>query len=186
MDFLIREIRKERMGEPLDVQLKQNKEFMENRKQYHNMSEVLQEKLGKDEEDRDFLIHFDEMVGEYSSSYGETAYTLGFHDGLNLGLEHGKYRKGKKAEEISALSVEDMTQLIYILDAYKSLNKSLLGEETTLGFHEGILGTLGRIYKIIGNHIPEEMRMGEYLEQDEILSDLSLEPEERAKRLFGK
>lgn len=186
MEFSVREISKERMGEPLDAQLKQHKEFMEIRKQYHNLSEVLQEKLGKDGENREFLIHFDEVVGEYSSSYGENAYTLGFHDGMDLGVEHGRYLERKKSENKGDFSLEDMTQLIYVLDAYKSLNKSLLGDEMVLSFQEGYLGALGRIYKVIGNHISEELRVGESSGGGMILSDVSLEPEERAKRLLGK
>lgn len=34
-------------------------------------------------------MKLDDAVGEYSGYYGEVAYVLGFHDGLEIGIEHG-------------------------------------------------------------------------------------------------
>ena len=34
------------------------------------------------------LLKLDEAVGDYSASYGDAAYSLGFHDGMEVGLEH--------------------------------------------------------------------------------------------------
>lgn len=179
MEYSIKEMGKKRMWEVLESYVKTDREFQKKTEQYHSMMVKLQKKLDMSEEDnRKFL----ECLSNCNNFYGESAYTLGFYDGLDLGLEHGRHDTGYKT---SNFSVEDMTELIYIHDAYKALNKSVLGEEMILGFHEGILGTLGRIYKVIGNHVSEELNEGDYPKEHEILADTSLEPEERAKQLLG-
>jgi len=126
-------------------------------------------------------------VGEYSASYGDTAYTLGFHDGMEVAQEHNEIAgMGRKKEKLSGFSVEDMANLIYVLDAYKELNAFLYGVEMALGFDEGILGKMGRIYKIINNHIAPKFQKGETGEEEKILSDTSLEPRERARLLMSE
>ncbi len=126
-------------------------------------------------------------MGEYSASYGDTAYTLGFHDGMEVAREHNEIAgMGRKKEKLSGFSVEDMANLIYVLDAYKELNAFLYGVEMALGFDEGILGKMGRIYKIINNHIAPKFQKGETGEEEKILSDTSLEPRERARLLMSE
>lgn len=83
-------------------------------------------------------------------------------------------------KEENRLSIKTMADLIRIHDAYKALNKALFGTEMTLLFHEGYIGALGRIYKVIGNHTTENMKSV----STQILADTSIEPEMRAKMLL--
>lgn len=55
-----------------------------------------------------------------------------------------------------------------------------------LGFEEGILGELGRIYHILGNHVPGNGKDGAFSEEEKILMDTSIKPEERARMLVTK
>ncbi len=80
----------------------------------------------------------------------------------------------------TGLSTQDMIELIYILDAYKALNTALFGDEVSLMEYEGYMGALGRIYRVIDNNIPLNMKTV----ANEILTDTSIEPEKRAKVLL--
>lgn len=80
----------------------------------------------------------------------------------------------------SGLSLQDMTDLIRIHDAYKALNMALFGGEMSLMYYEGYMGALGRIYEVIDNHVLESMKPV----STEILANTSMEPEKRAKMLL--
>lgn len=80
----------ERMGKPLDARLWEDKEYMDSRKRYHNLMENMKKTLGDSQEGLHLVLELDEIFGEYSGNYGEVAYIHGFHDGLEIGLEHGK------------------------------------------------------------------------------------------------
>lgn len=82
------------------------------------------------------------------------------------------------------MTKQDMADLIRIRDAYESMNKSLLGKEVALLFHEGYLGELGRIFQVIDRNVSDKCK------QDDdgpikILDTVSLTPEERAKLVLG-
>ena len=79
-----------RMGKPLDSRLWNDKDYMESRERYHSRIEQVKEKLGGSQDGLDLVLKLDEAVGEYSGNCGEAAYIFGFHDGLEIGLEHGK------------------------------------------------------------------------------------------------
>lgn len=49
------------------------------------------------------LLELDEIVGEYSGDYGESAYVLGFHDGMEIGLEHGKQYGGESRLKVTGM-----------------------------------------------------------------------------------
>lgn len=78
------------------------------------------------------------------------------------------------------MTEQDMTELIYIHDAYKALNIALFGAEMALRFNEGYIGTLGRIYQVIDNNVSENMKSV----STQILADTSIKPEMRAKMLL--
>ncbi len=80
----------ERLGDPLEEQLWKNKAYMESRKLYHDQKERLKEKLSSSKEGIQLLLDMDDSVSLYSGRYGEMAYILGFHDGLEIGLKHGR------------------------------------------------------------------------------------------------
>lgn len=75
-------------GKPMNELLKQNEEYKNSRDKYHSLLQQLRERLGSQSEDDGLCLKLDEAVGEYSASYGDTAYTLGFHDGMEVEREH--------------------------------------------------------------------------------------------------
>ncbi len=82
--------------------------------------ELVKQQLSNNGKNDDLFLQLDEAVGEYSASYGDTAYTLGFHDGMEVEQEHKEIvRMSRQEEKLSGFSLEDMANLIYVLDAYK-------------------------------------------------------------------
>lgn len=82
------------------------------------------------------------------------------------------------------MDLQDMTDLIFVRDAYKAMNKSLHGEEMAFGFHEGYLGAMGRIFRVIEQNMPEKWRQDDN-NAIRILDAISLHPEERARLLLA-
>lgn len=173
-----------RSGKPMNELLKQNEEYKDSRDKYHKLLQRVRECLGSKGQDDGLCLELDEAVGEYSASYGDTAYTLGFHDGMELEQEHKEIVRMDGQGERN-LSIEDMENLIYVFDAYKELNAFLHGTEMMFRFDEGVLGRMGRIYKVINNHLAFRFQQGEIGEKEKILLDTSLEPEVRAKLLMA-
>lgn len=166
--------------------LKQNEEYKNSWEKYHKLLQQVRDCISSIGQNDGLFLQLDEAVGEYSASYGDTAYTLGFHDGMEVEKEHKEIvRMSRQEEKLSGFSLEDMATLIYVLDAYKELNAFLYGTEMMLRFDEGILGRMGRIYKVINNHIALRFQQGEMDEKEKILLDTSLEPELRAKLLMA-
>lgn len=81
------------------------------------------------------------------------------------------------------MALQDMTDLIYARDAYREMSKSLHGEEMALGFHEGYLGALGRIFRVIERNMSEKWRQDDN-SAIRILDAISLTPKERARILL--
>ena len=84
------------------------------------------------------------------------------------------------------ISVNDMAGLVYVYDAYITINKALFGEAVFLGFHEGNFGAISRIFNVIERNVIEELKKDDYKKTWDILDDFSLKPEERVKKLFGE
>lgn len=91
-----------------------------------------------------------------------------------------------ETKEPAGIDLEDMIHLVYIMDAYRQLNITCCGEEIMMGFNEGCIGTLSRIYKVIEHNACASMRKDDFKKGDKILLDNSLTPEQRAKKLLGK
>ena len=83
------------------------------------------------------------------------------------------------------LNVKDMTDLLYIHDACDKLNTAMLGKETFLGYHQGILGALSRVHGVIERNAREELKKNDYKRVWEIAQDTSLTMEQRAEMLLG-
>lgn len=81
------------------------------------------------------------------------------------------------------MNLQDMADLICIRDAYRSMNKLLHGEEIAFGFHEGCIGALGRVCRIIGRNVSVKWKKDDDGAM-EILDDISLTPEKRAEMLL--
>ncbi len=91
-----------------------------------------------------------------------------------------------ETKEPAGIDLEDMVHLVYIMDAYRQLNITCCGEEIMMGFNEGCIGALSRIYRVIEHNTCTELRQNDFAEGDEVLLDISLSPEERAKKLLRK
>lgn len=81
------------------------------------------------------------------------------------------------------MDVQDMADLIYIRDAYRAMNKLLHGEEIAFGFHEGCIGALGRVCRIISKNVSHKWKKDDDGAMG-ILDDISLAPEKRAEILL--
>jgi len=81
------------------------------------------------------------------------------------------------------MDVQDMADMIYIRDAYRAMNKLLHGEEIAFGFHEGCIGALGRVCRVIGKNVSPKWKMDDDGAM-RILDDISLAPEKRAEILL--
>jgi len=84
------------------------------------------------------------------------------------------------------ISIKDMADLVYVYDAYITINKVLFGETVFLGFNEGNFGAISRIFNVIERNVDDGLKKDDYKRTWEILDDFSLEPEERAKKLLGR
>ncbi len=84
------------------------------------------------------------------------------------------------------ISVKDMADLVYVYDAYITINKALFGDAMLLGFHEGNFGTISRIFNVIERNVADGLKKDDYKAAWEILDDTSIPPEERAKKLLGE
>lgn len=82
------------------------------------------------------------------------------------------------------VSVKDMADMIYIRDAYDSLNNSLFGVGMIVGFHEGNMGAISRIHNLIERNAAEELKKNDCEEVWKIADDTSKTAEERAEMLL--
>ena len=171
MENLMKDIVASRMSGQLECHLEKDEEFKKCKKSFLLLFDKLQKKLDGNKKENKLLDEMNKAMNDYICKYGEAAYCLGFHDGM---------------EELPCIGVEDMTHLIYIMDAYRELNIAFCGEEMMLGFDEGCIGALSRIYKVIAHNVCAEMRENDFAKEDEILLDTLLTPEERAEKLLGK
>lgn len=83
------------------------------------------------------------------------------------------------------LDVRDMTELIYVHDAYNILNTTLLGKGMVVGFHEGVLGAFSRVHAVIQRNAAPNLQKDDCESVWEIVNNTSLTPEQRAKLLVG-
>jgi len=84
------------------------------------------------------------------------------------------------------MSVKDMADLVYVYDAYITINKALFGDAVLLGFYEGNFGAISRIFNVIERNVTDRLKKDDYKETWEILDNTLMSPEERAKRLLGE
>lgn len=82
------------------------------------------------------------------------------------------------------ISVQDMTELLYIHDAYDELNRALFGNEIMLGLQEGNFGSLSRVHNLIERNAAEKLKKNDGKDIWEIAENKSISPEERAKILL--
>ncbi|MCI8339422.1 MAG: hypothetical protein HFH62_12240 [Lachnospiraceae bacterium] len=82
------------------------------------------------------------------------------------------------------LDLKDMTELLYIHDAFDKLNTILLGTELLVCTDEGILGAFSRIHAVIERNISTTFKESDCQDIWKVADNTSLTPEQRAKILL--
>lgn len=181
MDVISEEFIFARTGEPLETRLKNSDSFWRQMKSLHEAAKEFTRDSVKSDECWKAFDRLEDEWSKYNIRYGEESYRLGFEDGVQLASEREIRAKG------SVLDGKDMAHLVSIYDAVKKLNKLLLGEWEIHGRDGGVLEELDRVCDVIEHGVCAEIRLrGEdemYERLADILDNLELAPEERAKRL---
>lgn len=117
----------------------------------------------------------------------EIAYESGFCDGVGTDVTYGGCEKKDNEcvnmeRESHTISVEDMTHLLMVYEAYQKLIITLIGNEVVLRYDEGCLGAMTKVLSVIENNASGKLKEEDI---DEILLDHSLESEEKARKLLG-
>jgi len=182
MENIPEKIVKTRMTEPLEMELRKRGVIQNQQVKMKEAMDRWNKGLEITEERLEAYIRVEDAVNRYCYIYGETAYRLGYSDGTLAGME--KSTDGKK----SVLSLGDMTSLIYMYDAIKQLNITMLGNVEVHQRENGVFGALDRIYEIILNGVCAEIALSDENEQYvfSVLDKDTGEPEKRARELLGK
>ena len=160
-----------RNGEPLEEELR-TREFNQNEQaQLNDAIEKFIRTIKMSPEQKQAYEYMEEAYLKYICAYGEIAFSLGYSDGVEAGME-------KKADGKSTiLSVKDMAYLVAAYDAIKELHYK----------DKGILGALQCILDVIDNGMSTRRKL---LEEEKtemtgrILNDDSRTPVERATTLL--
>lgn len=160
-----------RNGEPLEEELR-TRGFNQNEEaQLNDAIEKFIRTIKMSPEQKQAYEYMEEAYLKYICAYGEIAFSLGYSDGVEAGME-------KKADGKSTiLSVKDMAYLVAAYDAIKELHYK----------DKGILGALQCILDVIDNGMSTRRKL---LEEEKtemtgrILNDDSRTPVERATTLL--
>lgn len=176
---LKKEIVEFRTGEPLEDELQNRGIHQTEQARLIQVIDEFSNCIEMTEELRQKFEYLEEAQILYDIAYGETAYSLGYSDGIEVGVEKGIDGKN------TILSVKDMANLIIAYDAIRKMNKSLLGGFELCKKEERILEC---IFDVIDNGIAIEYKLlGEegLAKVVSILNDNTLTPEKRAKKLLA-
>lgn len=177
------EIVNARTGEPLEDELR-NRGI--NKREQVEVGKAVKEFTDSVEmtpESKDKFEHLREMQTLYDIAYEKTAYSLGYSDGVEVGIEKGA--DGKH----TILSVEDMSYMVTAYDAIKEINKTLLGKFELHYKPKGTLGALECILDVIGHRMTAQYRLLSDEDTPKVENKLNNDtrtPEQRAKILLGK
>ena len=172
-----------RTGEPLEDELRNRGILKKEQGEVGQAIEEFTDSVKMTPESKDKFEHFREVQTLYDIAYGQTAYSLGYSDGVEAGMEKGA--DGKQ----TILSVEDMSYMVMAYDAIKKINETLLGTFEPHNGAKGALGALECILDVIDHGITTEYRLlsdEDTLKVENILNNDTLTPEQRAKILLGK
>lgn len=177
------EIVNARTGEPLEDELRNR--GIHKREQGEVGKAVMEftDSVEMTPEGNDKFEHLRDVQTLYDIAYGQTAYSLGYSDGVEAGMEKGA--DGKH----TILTVEDMAYMVTAYDAIKEINETLLGTFELHDKPKGALGALECILHVIGHGITAQYRLlseEDMPKVENILNNDILTPEQRAKILLGK
>ena len=160
-----------RNGEPLEEELRTRGFNQNEQAQLNDAIEKFIRTIKMSPEQKQAYEYMEEAYLKYICAYGEFAFSLGYSDGVEAGME-------KKADGKSTiLSVKDMAYLVAAYDAIKELHYK----------DKGILGALQCILDVIDNGMSTRRKL---LEEEKtemtgrILNDDSRTPVERATTLL--
>ena len=160
-----------RNGEPLEEELRTRGFNQNEQAQLNDAIEKFIRTIKMSPEQKQAYEYMEEAYLKYICAYGEIAFSLGYSDGVEAGME-------KKADGKSTiLSVKDMAYLVAAYDAIKELHYK----------DQGILGALQCILDVIDNGMSTRRKL---LEEEKtemtgrILNDDSRTPVERATTLL--
>ena len=160
-----------RNGEPLEEELRTRGFNQNEQAQLNDAIEKFIRTIKMSPEQKQAYEYMEEAYLKYICAYGEIAFSLGYSDGVEAGME-------KKADGKSTiLSVKDMAYLVAAYDAIKELHYK----------DKGILGALQCILDLIDNGMSTRRKL---LEEEKtemtgrILNDDSRTPVERATTLL--
>ncbi|MBD5540153.1 MAG: hypothetical protein HDR00_03010 [Lachnospiraceae bacterium] len=172
-----------RMAEPLEDELRKRKVF---KKKQAKLQDILLNWNGKSEMTQKQLEAFNQIedaLSEYVYLYGETAYRLGYSDGLSIGIDQNPSNKR------TLLSLEDMTNLVSIYAAVKKLKITLFGSLDISPEKDSVIGLLDYVFDVINNGVCSKIELlGEDISTElitNILGNSSSSSEEKAKQLLG-
>lgn len=183
MEGILDELINVRTGEPLDEELRKRTDFCQKQKEWrdaiHNFNDMV--KMTKEQ-----WLAFDDIESiflKYNTVCIETAYQLGYADGILIGME--QMPDGRK----SVLSLENMTNLISVYDSIRQLKKVLIGRMDEYWEDAGAFKIFEYIFDVIDNAACAEIKLlGEDKSCERISTVLSndrITPRERAKQLLG-
>ena len=160
-----------RNGEPLEEELRTRGFNQNEQAQLNDAIEKFIRTIKMSPEQKQAYEYMEEAYLKYICAYGEIAFSLGYSDGVEAGME-------KKADGKSTiLSVKDMAYLVAAYDAIKELQYK----------DKVILGALQCILDVIDNGMSTRRKL---LEEEKtemtgrILNDDSRTPVERATTLL--
>lgn len=116
----IENLRKVRMGEVLEEQLKEDANFVQAQKEWRAAVNEFDALVPMTKKQWLAFDNVESIFLNYSVAYGEAAYRLGFSDGIQIGMEQ------KFDERKTFLTLKDMTGLISVYDAIRQLKQLLL------------------------------------------------------------
>lgn len=170
-----------RNGEPLEEELRARGFNQNEQAELNKAVEGFIRTIEMTPKQKQAYEYMEEAYLKYICAYGEIAFSLGYSDGVEAGME-------KKADGKSTiLSVKDMAYLITAHDAIRKLNRTLFGRKELHYKDKGVLGALECILDVINNGMSTRRRLLEEEKTEmtrKILNDDSRTPEERATRLL--
>ncbi len=168
--------------EELETRIRKNEEYWRQAKIANEAGKRFEEACNKDKEILKAYGEYEERLSEANCVHSEEAYTLGFEDGILIGME--KKPDGRK----SVLSLEDMTAMVSVYDAIQKLKEVMLGSGKEYWKEGGVLAVFENIYDIIEHAACAEIRLMGEDEADERVAEILDKKEvaeQRARELLG-